>query len=177
MAGLTHKQEAFAQAVASGKTYSDAYREAYDCKKMSVNSIYVKSSELMNNGKVTVRVKEIQEETRDRNKVVLDEVLKEMANWLRFDPIELFDENYALKSIADLPPQVRKTIASMEVVELYENIDKVKTKVGELKKVKFIDKRAISDQFMKHFGAYVTKVTHEIEDLSHLEDLLKGINE
>ncbi len=34
---MTPKQEKFAQAVASGKNQSDAYREAYDARKIKAN--------------------------------------------------------------------------------------------------------------------------------------------
>jgi phage terminase small subunit len=173
---LTAKQEQFAQAVAEGKTYADAYRGAYDCKRMSVNSIYVKSSELMNNGKVTVRIKEIQEEIRDRNKVVLDEVLQEMSRWLRFNLKSIMKEDGTMKSFDEMTDEEAACIASLEVVELFEGKGKSREMIGYLKKVKLIDKRAISDQFMKHFGAYQdSKMKIEFEDLGHIEDLLNGI--
>lgn len=59
---LTGKQEKFSQAVASGMSLSDAYRDAYDCSKMTDKSVWEKSSELASNVKVSSRVKEIQAE-------------------------------------------------------------------------------------------------------------------
>lgn len=55
---LTAKQEAFAFAVGyEGKSYSQAYRENYKIKsEISDKTVWVKASELANNGKVTVRI-------------------------------------------------------------------------------------------------------------------------
>lgn len=174
---LTIKQEQFAQLVATGKTYSDAYREAYNCAKMSKNAIYVESSRLMDNPKIALFINQIREENLERNQVSLDEVLKEMSNWLRFDPAKLFDENYAVKPFAELPEGIRKCISSFEVVEQFEGRGKDRRVIGYLKKIRLIDKRAVSDQFLKKFGAYVnSKVTVEMEeDLSYLEDILARI--
>ena len=172
---LTAKQEQFAQAVAGGKTYADAYRKAYNCKKMSLNAIYVASCELMNNPKITLRIKEVQEEIRDRNNVVLDEVLREMARWLRFNLKSIMKEDGTMKNFEEMTDDEAACIVSFEVVELFEGKGKGREMIGYLKKVKLIDKRAISDQFMKHFGAYAPKKIEVEEDLSYLEDILSRI--
>lgn len=172
---LTVKQERFAQLVSSGSTYASAYVEAYDVKSASMNNIYVKSSQLMDQDKIRIRVSEIQSETTIRNQVTLDEVLTEMSNWLKFDPIDLFNRDNSLKNLDELPEHVRKSIASFEVVALFETKQKAKVKVGELKKVKLIDKRATADMFLKKMGAYLTKHQVDVEDLSYLRDLLDQI--
>jgi murein L,D-transpeptidase YcbB/YkuD len=59
---LTAKQEAFAQAVASGMTQADAYRTAYDCENSSDEVIWNNASALMKHGEVSVRVKSLKEE-------------------------------------------------------------------------------------------------------------------
>lgn len=56
---LTSKQEAFAQAIADGLNQSDAYRKAYNADGMKPDVVNVKASQLMANGKVTVRVDEL----------------------------------------------------------------------------------------------------------------------
>lgn len=52
---LTDKQEKFVQELIKGKSQREAYKIAYNTKKMTDKSIDVKASELFNNGKVTVR--------------------------------------------------------------------------------------------------------------------------
>ena len=57
---LTEKQERFAQAVAlEGMTYSDAYRSAYDTKRMSNKTINEKASVLASEDKITARITEL----------------------------------------------------------------------------------------------------------------------
>lgn len=175
MAGITEKQERFAQIVASGKTYAEAYRESYKCEKSKIETVWENSSRLMADGKVSARVKELQSNTQRRNEATLDEVLQEMANWLRFDPADIMDESDCVKSIRQLPKKVRKSISEIRVQELYTNIDGHKIKTGEIKNIKFIDKRATADMFMKKFSQYIENHKVVIEDLSYLDELLKGI--
>lgn len=60
---LTEKQERFAQAVAlEGMTYSDAYRSAYDTKRMSNKTINEKASVLASEDKITARITELRED-------------------------------------------------------------------------------------------------------------------
>ena len=71
MSELTDKQEKFAQAVAAGKTYADAYREAYPVsEKWKDESIWCESSKLMADPKVLQRVKQIQEQQLERISLV-----------------------------------------------------------------------------------------------------------
>ena len=56
---LTAKQEAFAQAVASGKTQADAYRLAFNATKSTDKSVWELASTLMANVKVASRVEAI----------------------------------------------------------------------------------------------------------------------
>ena len=61
---LTSKQEHFAQLVASGSTYSEAYRQSYDVSPdASPVTAYVNSSKLAKNTKVALRVQELQRVT------------------------------------------------------------------------------------------------------------------
>lgn len=64
--GLTAKQEAFAQAVASGKTLSDAYRSSYEASKMKDSTVWTEASLLMDNPKVSERVQAIQTAVEQR---------------------------------------------------------------------------------------------------------------
>ncbi len=57
--GLTDKQEAFAQSIAAGHSQSEAYRMAYNAKKMKDSTVHSKASALAANGKVRARVEEL----------------------------------------------------------------------------------------------------------------------
>ena len=177
MSELTDKQEKFAQAVAAGKTYADAYREAYPVsEKWKDESIWCESSKLMADPKVLQRVKQIQEQRAKANEVTLEEVIKELSEWLRFDPIEFFDEENCMKNIHDLSPVARKQIADIKIQELWgKGMDGERVKIGEVKNIKFLDKQATADKFMRYFGAYLTNLKVSVDDLSHIRDVIEGI--
>jgi hypothetical protein len=63
---LTAKQEAFAQAVASGKTQADAYRSAYDCKNSSEKTIHDEASDLMRHPEIAPRVAYLKEQLGEK---------------------------------------------------------------------------------------------------------------
>ena len=78
MAGLTIMQEAFCQAYIETGNASEAYRTAYAADKMKAEAIHVKASELLSNGKVSVRLKELQGEIKQRHNVTVDSLLAEL---------------------------------------------------------------------------------------------------
>lgn len=59
---LTAKQEAFVHNIIQGMSQADAYRSAYDVKKMSDKTIWENASRLMANDKVTARLTELRNE-------------------------------------------------------------------------------------------------------------------
>ena len=72
---LTAQQEKFAQAIASGMNQSDAYRAAYNTSKTKPNVIHVKASQLAADGKVLIRLKQLQS------------ALEKKALWTREDSV------------------------------------------------------------------------------------------
>lgn len=63
---LTAKQEAFCQGIADGLGQADAYRAAYDAEGMKDNVIYARASELMKNGKIADRIKELRSQVQEK---------------------------------------------------------------------------------------------------------------
>ena len=63
---LTAKQESFCQGIADGLGQADAYRAAYDAEGMKDNVIYARASELMKNGKVADRIKELRSQVQEK---------------------------------------------------------------------------------------------------------------
>ena len=58
---LTAKQEEFAKAIAGGMNYSEAYRSAYDTRRMSEKTVNEKASLLKDEGKIRARIKELRD--------------------------------------------------------------------------------------------------------------------
>lgn len=73
---LTKKQEIFCKEVVKQDTYSAAYRIAYDAKNMSDETIHVKASELMSDGKIKVRVQELKKEIEKKELYTIERSIK-----------------------------------------------------------------------------------------------------
>jgi hypothetical protein len=77
---LTAKQEAFAQAVASGMTQADAYRSAYDCEGSADKTVIEEASRVASDRNVSARVSE------------LKEAIAIAALWTRLDSVQTLSE-------------------------------------------------------------------------------------
>ena len=83
---LTPKQSKFAEEYVNTGNASEAYRRAYDVAKTTSNDVIaVKASELLKNGKISVRVKELQikvaEEFQITRKEVAEGYFKMIKSW------------------------------------------------------------------------------------------------
>jgi len=88
MAGLTPKQEKFCQLYIELGNASEAYRQAYDASKMKPETINTKAKELLNNGKITVRIEELKAEHKERHNITVDDLIAELeeARQIAKDP-------------------------------------------------------------------------------------------
>lgn len=75
---LTPKQEAFALAYVETGNASEAYRRAYNAANMKPAVITVKASELLANGNVAVRVKELQAKAVQQHEITIKDLLREL---------------------------------------------------------------------------------------------------
>ena len=77
---LTPKQEKFAQEVASGKNNSDAYRAAYDARRMKDSSVNCNASKIAGDAKVTQRVKELRAPVAEKAQITLESHLEDLKS-------------------------------------------------------------------------------------------------
>lgn len=75
MSKLTDKQERFCQLYIETMDASEAYRGAYDAKRMKPNTVNRKASELKKQPNIEARIKELQGEHRQRHDVNVDYVV------------------------------------------------------------------------------------------------------
>jgi phage terminase small subunit len=76
---LTPKQEAFCHAYIETGNASEAYRRTFDAGKMQPETINRKAIELLNNGKITARVKALQGELKSKSDITKERILNELA--------------------------------------------------------------------------------------------------
>lgn len=75
---LTPKQEKFCHAYLETGNASEAYRSCYNASRMKAETINVKAVELLKNGKVAVRVRELQDQFKKAHDVEKDRIMYEL---------------------------------------------------------------------------------------------------
>ena len=82
---LTIKQENFCNKYIETGSASEAYRFAYNSENMKPETVNRKAAELINNGKITARVDEIQKELKTKSDISKERVLEELKAILESD--------------------------------------------------------------------------------------------
>jgi len=88
-------------------------------------------------------------------------VVGELMRMLTVDITQAFDENHALKPIDQIPEDVRRCIASLELSEIWgQSVEGDRIQTGVLKKIKFWDKNKATELMAKHLKMLVEKHEH-----------------
>lgn len=90
-------------------------------------------------------------------KATIERVLQEYQHIAFLDIAGAFDENGGLLPIHQMPEDIRRAIAGIEVAEL--NIDRDgKGAVGKLHKIKILDKGKALQDIGKHLGMFIERL-------------------
>jgi phage terminase small subunit len=114
---LTIKQENFCNYYIESGNASDAYRRAYDCEKMTSESINRKSVELLNNGKITARVAELKSILQAKSDITKERILTELSAIVFADIRDYvtFDgKSVKFKAFSELTNEQAKAIESIK---------------------------------------------------------------
>lgn len=116
-------------------------------------------------------------QTIEAIKVTVDRVLEEYAHIAFSDIGQAFDADGRLLPIHKMPPEVRRSLAGIEVVS-YEEDNDGKGSIGKLHKIKILDKRAALADVAKHLGMFIERVDLKAEvQVSGRETLVKELDE
>ena len=151
---LTPKQEQFCRAILIGKNQSEAYRQAYNCKRTSDATVNVEASRLMDHPRIALRIKELTAPVVAQIQMTRAEWLSFMEKILRFDPRKMFDRFGKLLEIGDMEENERLAIADFEKVEHLSGKGENRRVVGVTKKLKFIDRLKALEILGKAKGFY-----------------------
>lgn len=146
---LTIKQENFCNYYVECGNASEAYRRAFSCDGMKAETVNRKAVELMNHGKITARVKELQDEQKEQSDLTKDRILAELSNiafssiahlhntWIERKDFELLTEKQksSIKSIST--KVLKKNIGTNESPEI---IDVEYVKIELYDKIKAIER-------------------------------------
>ena len=104
-----------------------------------------------------------------RTLITADKILREYARLGFYDTRKLFDENGSLKRIVDLDADTQAIIAGIDVVTI-GNADRG---IGEIAKIRLVDRKGALDSMARHFGLFDDKTTLSVDAL--LGNLLSAI--
>jgi len=149
---LTPKQEKFCNLYVELGNASEAYRQSYSCKRMKTETVHRKAVELMANGKITARVRELQAELKAKSDYKKEDALKSLvdiananiADFIRIAEDEEIEEQddgrttnrcirqvILVRSLDELTPEQQKCIKTLKTtrngteIELYSRLDAI----------------------------------------------------
>lgn len=138
----------------------------------SPKTAYVIGSKLLDDPETWAYIQGLTEDLLQASHLEANDVIRLISNRATLDASELFEESGSLKRMGDIPEDIRRSIQSVEVVELFEGSGDQKHIYGHLKKVKLTDKDKNTEMLAKYFGILKDKVDVNIK--MTLEDLVNG---
>jgi phage terminase small subunit len=165
---LTGKRLRFAQEYAIDHNATQAaIRAGY-----SARSAHTEGSRLLKNAEVRAQLGLAELSAAERANVSTVRILEELKRIATVDVGQAFDEDGNLKPIKDIPPDVRRAIAGIEVDELFEGRGDSRTQIGVTKKLKFWDKNKALELIGRHLAMFLDRTQHSVDTLT-LEQLVE----
>lgn len=116
----------------------------------SVKTANEQAARLVHIPEVKEYIQVLRNEISERNKVDVDELVGILANIARCDIAEYYDDEGNLRDIEDIPKEHRAALDSIDVSDVYEG----RVKIGETKRVRFVNRLTAIELLMKHLGAF-----------------------
>lgn len=152
---LTVKQENFCNYYIESGNASDAYRRAYSCENMKNDTINNKAYELLNNGEVAARIKELQEERKTKSDITKERILQELSS-IAFSTIaDMHNTWIERKEFDKLSKKEKSAIKSISTKTLKKNIgtsDNPEIVDVEYVKIELYDKIKAIERICKMLG-------------------------
>ena len=137
---------------------SAAYRAVYRCEEWKPESVNRQAFSFFEKPKIVARVAELQLAAAKRNEITVDRILQEEKCLSFYDVADIFNENGTIKNIHDIPEDLRRAIAGVQVNEIFGREHRtVKTKI------KLADKGRSLERISKHLGMFVERHEHSIK--------------
>lgn len=157
---LTPKQQLFAEEFLldlNGK--QAAIRAGY-----APRSAEVTACRMLRIAKVAAAIQEGMDKRSKRTEIDADYVLKRLHEIESFDFGEIIDDDGSTKPIKDWPGAIRRSVASIEVVEDFAGKGEDRECVGYTKKIKIEGRTKPLELIARHLGMLDTKVELDSKD-------------
>lgn len=142
---MTNKQERFCEEYIKDLNATQAaIRAGYSDKRASEQAY-----QLLQKTTVQKKIKSLQSEVSNRNKIEVDDIVKYLVDTLMVDPTEIYNEDGSLKPLSEMSKAARMSIKS---------IKKKTTRKGDVSQeemtIELFSKEGAADKLMKHLGGY-----------------------
>lgn len=134
----------------------------------SYETAAVTSSENLRKPKIVAEIKRRMAPTLKKARMSRERVLSLIDDAINYDVAEAFNEDGSLKAVRDMPPDVRRQIASIEVEEI--RLAKDGPVVGCVKKIKLVDRVRSNDMAARHHKLLTDRV--QVDGKVTLEDIV-----
>lgn len=115
---LTIKQEKFVRKYLECGNASEAYRYAYNCKKMGENTVYREASRLLDDPKITTRCECLKNDLAEASGITALSIIREHQKIAFSDATRIRDGWMSLKDFECLTDSERACIKSVETKEV-----------------------------------------------------------
>lgn len=163
---LTDKQQRFVQEYIIDWNATQACIRAGYSKK---NADRI-GPELLTHPKVSEEIKKHSKKISAKAEIDAVWVLKRNAEMLEADIADIIDDDGSYKPIKEWPKIWRQMLQGVDIKEVFDGFGKERQKVGEVVKIKFIDRLKALELIGKHVNvqAFSDNVTVEVVDKSSI---------
>jgi len=126
----------------------------------SPKTAFMIASRLLDDAETWAFIRGLTEDLLRSSHLEATDVIRLISNRATMDVADLYEKDGSLKLMNDIPEDIRRSIQSMEVVELFEGSGDQKHAIGILRKVKLTDKDKNTEMLAKYFGILKDKVEH-----------------
>ena len=118
----------------AGDNQTDAYRKAFNCRRMKAKTVHECASKLMAHPKVTARVAELMQPVIAKARLTREQWLERLARIVLFDPRKMFDSHGNPIEITELGDNEASAIAGFEFYEDFAGKGEERKAVGYTRK-------------------------------------------
>lgn len=171
---MTDAQKRFCDEYLIDLNATRAYKVAYpNCKKDETAKSA--GSRLLTNVNVQNYISEKMKEREKRTEVTQDMVIKELAKIAFLNIRKLYTENGQLKNVADIDDDTAGAISSLETLEEYDGYGDERAKIGDIQKVKLLDKTKALELLGRHLGIFNDKLDVNVKEKEEKKNAISDI--
>lgn len=151
-ASLTIKQEKFCNKYLECGNASEAYRYAYDCSKMSDNSVWCNASQLLADTKVAQRLEYLKSHLAEASGITALQIIREHQKIAFSDATRIRNGWMSLKEFESLTDDEKACIRSVETKQTKRTTPMGDEVIDEQVKITCYDKQKAMDSIVSMLG-------------------------